>query len=117
MVAIERNQEFFPELQAIGDSRLRVIHGDVKIMSAHLHELGLPRIDAVVSSIPFSFFPSLVRALIVRNTYDALAPNGKFIVYQYSPLMLRYLKERFSSVRVRFEPRNIPPYFIMIAEK
>ena len=117
MVAIERNRKFFPELRSIGDSRLRVVQGDVQFMSAHLHELGLPQIDVIISSIPFSFFSSPVRASIVQNTYDALAPNGKFIVYQYSPLMLRYLKERFSSVRVRFEPRNIPPYFIMIAEK
>jgi phospholipid N-methyltransferase len=117
MIAIESNPDFLPELKSIHDPRLNIVLGDVCVLSEDLNGLGLLRIDAVVSSIPFSFFPSRVCAAIVRNTFDALAPGGKFIVYQYSPLMVRYLKQYFPSVRIRFEPRNIPPCFIMVGEK
>lgn len=117
MVVIESNPAFVPELKAIDDSRLEIIQGDVCILSGNLGGLGLPRIDAVISSIPFSFLSLTVRAAIVRHTFYALAPGGKFIVYQYSPLVVHYLKQYFSTVHIRFEPRNIPPYFIMTGEK
>ena len=117
MVAIERNPDFLPELGAIADPRLHIMQGDVCSVIQRLSDLDLPRIDAVISSIPFSFLPSDSREFVVRRTFHALAPGGRFIVFQYSPLMLRYLKNYFPSVRVRFEPRNIPPNFIMIGEK
>lgn len=117
MVAIERNPHFLPDLRAIGDPRLRIVQGDVCFVTQRLQDLGLPRIDAVISSIPFSFLPPESREFVVRRTFHALAPGGRFIVFQYSPLMFRYLKNYFSSVRVRFEPRNIPPNFIMVGEK
>ena len=117
MVVIERNPKFLPELRAIGDSRLHIVEGDIRIASKHLANLGLPQIDAVISSVPFSFFSPRDRGLIVERTFNALAPNGKFIVYQYSPLMLSHLRTFFGSVRMCLEPRNIPPYFIMVGEK
>ncbi len=117
MIVIESNPDFLPELKSIHDPRLGIISGDVRVLCEELGNLGLPRIDAVISSIPFSFFPARACASIVRRTFDALAPGGRFIVYQYSPLMVRYLKQYFPVVRIRFEPRNIPPYFIMTGEK
>ena len=117
MIAIESNADFLPELALIQDARLGVVSGDVRVLSEDLSSLGLPRIDAVISSIPFSFFSPQIRAAIVRHTFDALAPGGKFIIYQYSPLMAHYLKQYFPAVHIRFEPRNIPPNFIMTGEK
>jgi len=117
LAAVERNPDFLPGLRAIADARLRLVLGDVRAISTQLHLLGLPRIDTVVSSIPFSFLSHEERDAIVRRTEEALATGGRFIVYQYSPLMLRYLRKRFTRVRVRLEVRNLPPYFIMVAEK
>ena len=117
VVAIERNPDFLPRLWTIDDGRLRLMLGDVRAISTQLDQLGLPRIDAVISSIPFSFLSNSERENIVERTAAALAPAGRFIVYQYSPLMLRYLRRAFTAVRVRFALRNVPPYFIMVAEK
>ena len=117
LVVIERNKHFLPVLKEIKDARLHIVEGDVRIISKQLDKLGLPRIDAVVSSIPFSFLPPPMRRAIVSATFRALAPRGKFIIYQYSPLMLSYLRPLFLTTRLRFEPRNLPPCFIMIGEK
>lgn len=117
VVAVELNEHFLPDLRKIDDERLIVLQEDVAKLSHRLLELGLPRIDAVISGIPFSFFNPKTRERIVRDTAKALAPGGRFIIYQYSPLLFPILKKYFSHVKMRLEPRNLPPYFIMTAYK
>lgn len=117
LIAIETNPEFLKDLSRIRDKRLKVVKGDVVRESQHLNALGVPRIDAVVSGIPFSFLKPAVRRGIVENTYRALAPGGMFLVYQYSLWVLPLLKERFYRVELSFEPRNFLPYFVFQAVK
>lgn len=117
LVVIERNGEFLGELRRIGDPRLRVVHGDVVEHSRALWSLGIPRVDAVVSGIPCTFFDPVTREAIVRGTRTALGDRGTFIVYQYTTLMRPLLRKHFRSVTTRLEPINFPPYFIMRAEK
>ena len=117
VVAVELNKNFLPDLESINDSRLTVLYDDVVSVSAKLSQLGLPRIDAVVSGIPFSFFNSDNRERIVASTYRALCPGGHFIVYQYSTFLKSLLEKYFTKVQVRYAFKNIPPYFIMVAKK
>ena len=117
ITAIERNDRFYAELRRIRDPRLRAIKGDAIAMSRDPTSFRLPAIDAVVSSIPLSFFPSEWREELVSNAREALAPGGVLVVYQYTPLILPLLKKYFERVTVGFEPRNILPYFIMRGEK
>lgn len=117
VVAIEINPEFFARLKCIDDPRLLVVGGDVRNVIADVSLLGLPRVDAVVSGIPFSFFTSPVRDSIIAGTRMLLKEGGSFIVYQYSPILLPYLRRHFGFTRCNFEPRNFFPYFIMVATK
>jgi phospholipid N-methyltransferase len=117
LAAIELNSQFLPELSTIGDPRLEVVHDDVLNCSEHLRSLGLPTIDAVISGVPFSFFHPAAREQIIRNTARAIDHGGAFIVYQYTPLILGLLKKYFLRVHVGFVGRNLPPYFVMVAEK
>lgn len=118
LVAIEMNPHFIALLKNIHDPRLQIVHGDVLKISKNLASLKLPRIDAVISGIPFSFFNSHERHLITKNTYNKLSEHGRFILYQVSPLMFTYLKKYFKKkIDLSLEVRNFPPYFIMVAEK
>ena len=117
LVIIERNAQFIGELKRIGDPRLTVVHGDVVEHSRALWSLGMPRVDAVFSGIPCTFFTPPVRESIVRGTHAALASNGSFIVYQYTTLMRPVLRKYFPKVTTRLEPINLPPYFVMRADK
>jgi phospholipid N-methyltransferase len=117
IVAVECNDHLFDELGSIRDSRFHAIKGDAFALSSHPETFRLPRIDAAISSIPFTFVDPRQREELIRNTYEALAPDGIFVVYQYTPLILRVLKKYFRRLTTQFEPRNIPPYFIMRAEK
>ncbi|MEK7636172.1 MAG: rRNA adenine N-6-methyltransferase family protein [Patescibacteria group bacterium] len=118
LIAIEMNPHFIAVLKKIRDPRLEIVDGDVLKICKKLSILKLPRIDAVVSGIPFSFFNSNERREITKHTFRGLSNQGRFILYQVSPLMFPYLKKYFKKkIDISLEVRNFPPYFIMTAEK
>lgn len=117
LIAFEINENFLTELRNIDDDRLVVINADVVVASRDLEKFGLPRIDAVISGIPFTLISPKDRTKVISNTYSAIKNGGIFLVYQYSPLILPILNRFFKDVAVSFEPRNFLPYFMMRAEK
>ncbi|MDO8621889.1 MAG: methyltransferase domain-containing protein [bacterium] len=117
VVGIEQNAELVADLRRIDDPRCSVMHGDVFEALRNPHTIGLPRIDAVISAVPCTFLAPHQREEYVRLTHAALAPSGRFIVYQYSRLMLPLLQRHFARVEVSYVPLNLPPYFVMVAEK
>jgi phospholipid N-methyltransferase len=117
LIAVESNKSFTEKLEQISDKRLIIVHDDATHISAKIREFAPHGADAVVSGIPFSFIEKADRETIVKNTERGLRPGGVFIVYQYSTLLAPLLKHYFKKVGISFEPRNIPPYFIMKAVK
>lgn len=114
VIAIERNQDFVHELATIHDPRLHVKQGDALLATEYLQEARMHTLDMAISGIPFSFFKSTQRHHIITQTYEALSPNGVFVVYQFSPLMFFYLKRLFAHVKLRYV---WPYFFIMVAVK
>jgi len=97
---------------------LCVKKGDALLIAEYLEEAGIEKVDAAISGIPFMFFSPEERQCVVEQTYEALAPNGVFVVYQFSLLMLPYLRKYFTNVEWHIEVRNLPPlFFIMVAKK
>lgn len=116
LVAIELNESLFKELSRIRDRRLTVLNRDV-IEFSRERFLRIYKPDAIISGIPFSFMPRSDRVEVVMNTSQALSEGGRFILYQTSPMMSQILKDNFQKVRQSLEMRNLPPYFIITAEK
>jgi phospholipid N-methyltransferase len=112
LTGLEPNDNFIKELSRINDSRFNAVQDYAVNFSKNLKD-----IDVIISSIPFTFIKPEEREEIIKETYRALAPGGKFIVYQYSHLALPLLKKYFSKVETSMEPRNMPPYFFMVAYK
>jgi phospholipid N-methyltransferase len=110
MVVFETNDDFVGFLRdAIPDARLTVVHGSAADVGRVLAELGLGQADYVISGIPFSTMPREVGEAIVRSTREALRPGGRFLVYQFSREVLRFLRREFEEIREAFEPLNILP--------
>jgi len=110
MVVFETNDDFVGFLrEAIPDPRLTVVHGSAADVGRVLGELGLGQADCVISGIPFSTMPPGVGEAIVRSTREALRPGGRFLVYQFSREVLRFLRREFQEIREAFEPLNILP--------
>src|SRR3989344_6150597 len=118
IAVIELNKRFAAALKEIKDDRLSVIEGDVVVIAKNLAAIGLPRIDAVISSMPFSFLGGTKRNELIRHTARSLRSGGTLIIYhQYTPLSLGAVRRHFTSARVSFESRNILPCFVIVAEK
>ena len=115
--AIELKKKFIKDLNNIGDSRLIVINGDVDQTIKELANLGIKKVDAVISGIPFSFIKKPKREEIIKQTYDALRPGGIFIAYQVTPSLLPTLKKIFKKEAEWYiAPLNVA-MFVMIAQK
>ena len=117
LVGIEVNQDFVSHLKTFADPRLEVLHGDVLERSAVLKDFARGGVDAVVSGIPFTFLSPAEREKVLERTRDGLRAGGRFIVYQNSLRMKDSLRRVFGKVDSYFEPRNIFPYFIMVATR
>lgn len=117
LIAIEANSDFVNELRLISDPRLKIVHGKAEHVRDILGALGKPHADYVISGIPFTFFRPSQRAALVQSTHESLGKGGKFLLYQYSPLMTPYLAREFNEVTLGFVPINMPPMFVMEAKK
>lgn len=91
------------------DPRLRVINDSAENVEAYL---GGKKVDVVVSSLPFTTFPAPLRESILDLAHDILASEGVMLVLQYSPKILPHLRRRFSRIRRRISPLNVPPAFL-----
>jgi phospholipid N-methyltransferase len=91
------------------DPRLRVIHASAEKAEEYLQGESA---DVVVSSLPFTTFPAPLRENIMSVSRRILSPHGMMLVLQYSPRVLPLLQKRFSQIRRRISPLNVPPAFL-----
>jgi phospholipid N-methyltransferase len=96
------------------DPRLEVIAGSAELLPDHL---GDRRPEIVVSALPFTSLPGDMGRRILEMTQRSLAPDGVFLVLQYSVFVRKTLRQLFGSVRQRWSPINVPPAFLFACER
>ena len=119
LIAIETNNDFVRFLgKSLADPRLQVVHDSAAEVQNVLQRLGLPPANYIVSGIPLGSMPEPLRAKIVSESRAALAPGGRFLVYQFTARALPALQRTFHHVQRSFERRNLPPaqLFVCAAE-
>jgi phospholipid N-methyltransferase len=109
LLVIERTAEFIEHLRSIGDSRLEVVHGCASSIGAELKRRGYPAVDSVISGIPFSTMPAALGTQIIAAVYDALAPGGRFVAYQFTDRVADYARPLMGKPAVEYELCNVPP--------
>lgn len=117
LIAIELNPSFVKSLRKIEDPRLKVVQGNVQEVEAILDKSAIQSVDAIVSGIPFSFFNSRERHLLLEKTAKRLNPGGRFVAYQFTTHLIPLLKCYFRKVNIELEVRNIPPHFVFTGYK
>ncbi|MER7206791.1 NAD-binding protein [Streptosporangium sp. NPDC000239] len=97
---------------------METLYGDAADLGTLLAKAGVERVDAVVSTLPWSFFPGDVQERILGQISGALAPGGAFTTVTYLhalPLagaraLRRRLRAVFDEVLITGPVwRNIPP--------
>jgi len=110
LLAIETNGDFVEYLRReLADPRLLVEHGSAADIGEILRRHQLQAADCIVSGIPFSVMPETLRRAILTATRDALAPEGAFLVYQFSSRVGHDLCKIFARVERGYVLRNVLP--------
>lgn len=117
LIVVETNNRLAKNLKGIEDSRLIVVLDSAHNITNILQRYNIGSVNYVVSGIPFSMIESSMKRKIVEDTRKILSDRGYFIVYQFRKGVLRHLSRSFSSIKAKFELRNIPPLFIFYAKK
>jgi phospholipid N-methyltransferase len=110
LVTIDTNPEFTNFLrESIDDERLIAVTGSAAEVHKILADRGLGQADFVLSGIPFSTLPPGVGEKIAEATAKVIRPGGAFLVYQFSPKVLDFIKPWFERIDRGFEWINVPP--------
>jgi phospholipid N-methyltransferase len=118
LIAIDTNPDFIKFLRkSVQDPRLVPVHGSAADVEAIVREHGFEAADYVLSGLPFSTLPPGVGDDIAQATARVIRPGGAFLVYQFSPKVLDFLKPYFGSIDRGFEWINVPPATLFWANK
>ena len=110
LVTIDTNADFTRYLkEAIDDPRLVTVTGSAADVEKILAERDLGQADYVLSGLPFSTLPPGVGNSIAEATSTVIRPGGAFLVYQFSPKVLDFIKPHFAPIKRGFEWINVPP--------
>lgn len=118
LLVIDTNPVFVDFLRRkFADTRFIAVHGSAaevnEIVAAH----GFDKADYVLSGLPFSTLPAGVGPAIAEATHRVLGPDGAFLIYQYSPKVLKLVEPLFARVDRDLEWWNIPPCGLFWAHK
>ncbi|OGZ95004.1 MAG: hypothetical protein A2847_02965 [Candidatus Sungbacteria bacterium RIFCSPHIGHO2_01_FULL_50_25] len=117
LIAIELNEDLFHALGKIKDVRFEPVLGDVLDWTKRFTDEKADSVDAVVSTIPFSFLNARERAILIERTFRMIRPGGRFVTCQFSLLVFPLIRRYFKKAKFSVEVRNFPPYFVMWGEK
>jgi phospholipid N-methyltransferase len=110
LVTIDTNPDFTRYLKdSIDDPRLVAVNGSAADVDKILEDRNLGSADYVLSGLPFSTLPPGVGEDIAAATSSVIRPGGAFLVYQFSPKVLRFIRPHFERIERGFEWVNVPP--------
>jgi phosphatidylethanolamine/phosphatidyl-N-methylethanolamine N-methyltransferase len=110
LLAIELEPAFHEHVRdSIADRRLAVELGSAEHLAEFLAARRLPPPEVVVSGIPFSTMPADVGDRIAAAVAGALAPGGRFVAYQWTPVVAERVIPYLGEPRREWEPLNAPP--------
>lgn len=93
------------------------IYNKAEEMTYIMKENKIEKADFIVSGLPFTVLDKKMREDILNQTYENLKEHGKFITYQYSLDLYKYLNKKYKKLEVKFIPLNIPMAFIYVCTK
>ena len=119
ILLIEYNHEFYNILKEKFKNvqNLHVINDSAEYVDKYLTQYDVPRVDYIVSGLPFASLPQKVSSNILDKTQKYLNEDGKFITFQYTLLKKNLIQQYFSKISVKREVRNIPPAYVFCCRR
>ncbi|MBV9009499.1 MAG: methyltransferase [Verrucomicrobia bacterium] len=98
------------------DRRVHVINANAAAISDELRRRRIAQCDYIISGIPFSILERGKKRHLLRQTHDALAPGGAFIIYQVTNELRQHATD-FATAESEYFLQNIPPMFVTVFGK
>jgi phospholipid N-methyltransferase len=119
LLLFELDAAFSRDLQRqfADDPRVHVINGDAARLPNELQQRRIGPCDYIVSGIPFSILKIDKKTALLQKTYDALRPDGSFIIYQVTNELKQHALPLFAESESEYFLQNIPPMFITVFQK
>lgn len=117
LLCIEMNPHFYELVSNIKDPRLKVHLGNACNLKEIISTYNLDAPNVVISGIPFSTISPAVGSQIIDAISSSLAPNGRFVAYQFSSKVSILCKPFLGSAQTEMEVFNIPPMRVYQWEK
>jgi phospholipid N-methyltransferase len=102
--------------QFADDPRVHVINANAATIGSELARRDIVHCDYIISGIPFSILELEKKRDLLRQTHDALAPGGQFIIYQVTNELRQHATD-FATAASEYFLQNIPPMFITVFGK
>lgn len=116
-LCIELMPDFYQALKGrYTDPRVILVNGSAADICHLLQQYDLPAPEAIVSGLPFTSLPDNIRHDILTATCQALAPGGRFLLYQYTKYLTGHLDRYFADIQTRWTFRNMPPAFSFVCQ-
>lgn len=110
LLTIDMSRDFVELLDSsIDDPRLLNHHGSAADLPAILLRYGLASPAAIISGIPFSTMPLATGRSIMAAIAEVLAPEGRFVAYQFRSDVATIARPVLGAPRTVVEWRNVPP--------
>jgi len=103
--------------QFADDPRVRVINANAATIRSELAQRGVAYCDYIISGIPFSILEIEKKRNLLRQTHDALAPGGAFIIYQVTNELRQHATDFAPESESEYFLQNIPPMFVTVFRK
>ena len=103
--------------QFADDPRILVINANAGTIRSELAQRGIPFCDYIISGIPFSILEIEKKRNLLRETHDALAPGGAFIIYQVTNELRQHAVDFAPDSDSEYFLQNIPQMFITVFRK
>lgn len=117
-LCIELSDDFYAALAArFHDPRMILVHGSAADVAKHLADHGLPAPDAIVCGLPLTSLPDGVRRAILTETVKVLKPESRFVLFQYTLIVLGLLQRYFGRIQKRHTLLNLPPAYALYCDQ
>jgi len=111
--AFEVNPEFCKHVRnTIDDQRLQVINDSAE----HVQNYFDTQIDAVIATIPFSFFSKEKSRSIIQNSYDLLKEDGFYSQALYTKFNFKKFQKVFEKAEL-VVVNKLPPAYVYHCKK
>ncbi|MDA0912188.1 MAG: hypothetical protein O2818_00925 [Bacteroidetes bacterium] len=108
VLVIELNPTFIPKLRERFGDRFEIIEGSADEFEALINERGWPRIDLIVSGLPFTL-PEPVKTNLFNAILRQTKKNTRYRWFTYFPRLMEPHYQDFDFEKVRTVYWNIPP--------